>query len=125
MQNVLLITIPIYDARDMTVLDSVKKAIEEGRPDFLSLSYYCGAQHRCIVFAFNNHSAAEILARNVIQWPTWKKADPETLMFMQGYVTGATEMYEVDGSFESEVEPRISAIEDFIPATLWDTTREG
>jgi hypothetical protein len=46
-------------------------------------------------------------------------------MFMQGYVTGAVEIYEVDGSFELEVEPRIAEIKDFIPATVWDITREG
>jgi hypothetical protein len=66
MQNVLLITIPIYDARDITVLDSISKAIEEQSPDFLSLSYYCGNRPHCLVFVFNNNDAAEILARDAI-----------------------------------------------------------
>jgi hypothetical protein len=126
MLNVLLITIPVYDKRDKTVLESVRKINEEGRPDFISISHYHDGKYRCLVLALNHYddSSAEILATHASQWDKWGKADAETKRYWQENISHVAEVYEVDGSFEMEVVYRIEGIADFITATLWDTTRE-
>lgn len=128
MQNVLLMTIPIYDKRDTTVLDSVKEAIKVRRPDFISISHYDGEKPQCLVLALRYHKdgdSAAVLGTHVEQWRKWKKVSPEVRRYWRRNIPKVVEVYEVDDSFEMEVEYRIKGIEDFIPAILWDTTREG
>ncbi|MCX6766991.1 MAG: hypothetical protein NT170_04455 [Candidatus Moranbacteria bacterium] len=127
-QNVLLITIPVYDKRDTTVLDSVRGAIKAGHPDFISLSYYTNGKPHCLVLVLRyrkDDDSAAVLGAHVEQWKKWRKASPEVRRYWRKIAPKVVDVYEVDSSFEMEVAHRIEGIEDFIPAILWDMTREG
>ena len=127
-QNILVITIPIYDERDATILDSVRGAIKVERPGFISLSHYTNGKPHCLVLALKyrkDDDSAVVLGAHVEQWDKWKKASPEVRRYWRKIAPKVVEVYEVDGSFETEVEPQIKEVGDFIPAVVWDITREG
>jgi len=118
-----VLTIPVYDADDQTVMDSVREAIEKD-VDIVSVSYYPPGNEYCCIVMILSPIVSNVLQKMVGAWKKWAIVDNKISNWFKG-IPKVVEIYKVADSFELGVERKLETVPGFSITTLWDTSREG